>query len=64
MRYHLDEDVQPAEAAIQEILWTPNRTLDYIQGPGAFLVFTYADTTGPTFFWTVKFAVVPTDWVG
>ena len=64
LRQTVGQDVSPAEGAVQEVLWTPNRTLDYIQGPGGFLVYTYAGTTEPTWFWTIKFAVVPTDWVG
>lgn len=60
------QDVDPAvtEASQRKYLWTPQAGLDYVVGPGAFLVYTYAATTGPTWLWTIKFAVIPTDWVG
>lgn len=59
------QDVDPAvtETAQRKYLWTPHAGLDYVVGPGAFAVYTYAGTTGPTWFWTIKFAVIPSDWL-
>src|SRR3990167_679727 len=59
----IGQDVSPAEGSPNEIVWTPAAGLDFIVGPGAFLVYTYAGTTGPTWFWTVKWAEIPTNWV-
>lgn len=53
-------DVSPAEGVINEIVWTPAGALDYIDGPGAWLVFTYAGTTGPTWLWEFKWLEVAT----
>lgn len=53
-------DVAPAEGAVQEILWTPQAGYDFLVGPAAFLVYTYAASTAPTLFWSVKFAAFPT----
>ena len=60
------QDTDPAvtESAQRRYLWTPQAGLDYIVGPGAFVVYTYAATTGPTWWWNLKFAVIPSDWVG
>ena len=62
-RFKVGADVDTAEGAVNEVLWVPDRSLDYIEGPGAFLVYSYAATTGPTFFWTIKGGVVPADWI-
>lgn len=59
----IGQDVSPAEGAPNEILWTPVAGLDFLVGPAAFLVYTYAGTTGPTWFWTVKWAEIPSGWV-
>jgi hypothetical protein len=59
-----DTDPAASEGGQRKYVWTPQAGLDYIVGPGAFLVYTYATTTGPTWFWTLKFAVVPSDWLG
>lgn len=56
----LGQDVSPAEGAVQEIIWTPPAGLDFLDGPAAWLVFTYAAVTAPTWFWTFKWAEVPT----
>ena len=53
-------DVDTAEGAIYEILWTPTGSLDFLDGPAAWLVYTYAATTGPTWAWTFKWAEMPT----
>ncbi len=52
-------DVSPAEGAVQEIIWTPPAGLDFLVGPAAWNVFTYAAATGPTWFWTFKWAELP-----
>ena len=55
-------DVEPAEGISNEVLWTPTSTPEFLVGPAAFLVYTYAATTGPTWFWTIKWAEFPTTW--
>ena len=59
----LGQDVSPAEGAVNEILWTPSAGLDFLVGPASFLVYTYAGTTGPTWWWSIKFAEFPTTWL-
>ena len=59
----LAPDISPAEGAIYEVVWTPGGSLDFIDGPGAWNVFTYAGTTGPTWLWSAKWAEVPTAWL-
>lgn len=54
-------DVEPAEGISNEILWTPTSTPEFLVGPAAFLVYTWAASTGPTWFWSIKFAAFPTD---
>ena len=56
------QDVAPAEGISNEVLWTPTSTPEFLVGPAAFLVYTYAGTTGPTWFWTIKWAEIPTSW--
>ena len=56
------QDVAPAEGISNEVLWTPTSTPEFLVGPAAFLVYTYATTTGPTWFWTIKWAEIPTTW--
>jgi hypothetical protein len=55
----LGQDVSPAEGAVQEVIWTPNGGLDFLMPGSSFLIYTYAAVTGPTWFWTVKWAEVP-----
>jgi hypothetical protein len=55
----LGQDVSPAEGAVQEVIWTPNGGLDFLMPDSSFLVYTYAAVTGPTWFWTIKWAEVP-----
>lgn len=58
------QDVSPAEGAVQEILWTPaNGVPDFIVGPGAWATYTWAASTAPTWFWTFKWAEIPTSWL-
>ena len=55
----IGQDVAPAEGALQEFLWLPTSGVDFLVGPAAFLVYTYATTTGPTWWWTIKWAELP-----
>lgn len=61
--YLLGQDVSPAEGAVNEVVWTPTAGLDLVVGPGAFIVNTFAGTTGPTWYYSVKWAEIPTDWL-
>lgn len=56
----LGQDVSPAEGAVNEVVWAPSAGLDFLVGPAAFAIYTYAGTTGPTWFWTIKWAELPT----
>lgn len=56
----LGPDVSPAEGVINEIVWTPAATLDFLDGPAAWLIYTYATGTGPTWLYEFKFAEVDT----
>ena len=58
--WQVGADVDTAEGAIHELLWTPTGSLDFLDGPASWLIYTYAATTGPTWFWTLKFAEIPT----
>jgi hypothetical protein len=52
-------DVSPAEAAVQGPYWSAE--IPYvIEGPGAFQVYTYAASTGPTWEWSIGWAEIPT----
>ncbi len=55
----LGQDVSPAEGAVQEIIWTPAAGMDFLVGPAAWNVFTYAAVTAPTWLWTFKWAEIP-----
>lgn len=57
-------DVSPAEGAIQQFIWTPQVGADILAPNSSLLVYTYAASTGPTWFWTVKWCEVPTGMVG
>lgn len=54
-------DISPAEGAIPEVLWTPDRYGFplYLVGPAAIGVFTYVATTAPSWYWTVAWAELP-----
>ena len=58
--WQVGADVDTAEGAIHELLWTPTGSLDFLDGPASWLIYTYAGTTGPTWLWTIKYAVIPT----
>ena len=59
-------DVSPgADAAYPgtPVLWSPVAGLDYLVGPAAWAVYTFAAGTGPTWAWTFKWAEFPTEWL-
>ena len=58
MGVNLAQDVAPAEGISNEIIWSPSGP-DFLVGPAAFLVYTYAGTTAPTWFWSFKWAEFP-----
>lgn len=53
-------DVAPAsaDAAQFDVLWTPPAPL-YVVGAGSFLIYTYAATTAPTWYWSIGWAEIP-----
>ena len=63
----IGQDVSPAEGAVNQIIWTPQAGLDYLVPTASlgasWLVNTSAGTTGPTWFFSFKAAVVPLDWM-
>lgn len=64
--YLLGQDVSPAEGAVNEVVWTPTAGLDILKTSAtlgaSWLVNTFAGTTGPTWFWSMKVAIIPLDW--
>lgn len=52
-------DVSPAEGALQQYLWTPTSGIDILDPGSTMLCYTYAGTTGPTWFWTWKWLEIP-----
>ena len=54
------QDISPAEGIITEIVWTPTSGLELLVGPAAWLVYTYAGTTGPTWLWSFSWAEIAT----
>ena len=54
------QDVSSAEGVINEYVWTPSGGYDFLVGPASWLVYTYAGTTGPTWFWTFKWGEILT----
>lgn len=63
--YQMGQDVSPAEGAVPEVLWTPQKNGFplFVVGPASFGVFTYAGTTGPQWLWDLSWAEVPSTWV-
>ena len=59
----IGQDVSPAEGAVPGPFWAPRAPL-LLVGPAALLVFTWAGTTGPTWFWTVSWAELTPQEVG
>jgi len=64
--YLLGQDVSPAEGAVNEVVWAPQAGPDLLVPTAtlgaSLLVNTSAATTGPTWFWSIKAAVVPLSW--
>lgn len=58
------QDVSTAEGAINQYNWTPLAGMDFLAPGSSWLIYTYAGTTGPTWFWTVKWMELPTGEVG
>lgn len=58
----LGQDVSPAEGAVQEVIWTPDKQGHPLAlvGPCGLAVFTSAGTTGPTWYWSFSWAEIPT----
>ena len=54
----IGQDVSPAEGAVPGPFWKPEMPYTLV-GPASLLVFTYAGTTGPTWFWSVGWAEWP-----
>lgn len=63
MGINVAQDVAPAEGISNEVIWTPSGP-DFLVGPATFLVYTYAATTAPTWFWTFKWVEFPTARLG
>jgi len=55
----IGQDVSPAEGAIQGPFWKPEVPYQLV-GPASFLIYTYAGTTGPTWFWSFGWASLDT----
>lgn len=51
-------DVDTAEGALQEFIWTPNAGPIGLRGPAAWLVYFYAASTGPTIWYTFSWGEV------
>lgn len=58
MGVQLGQDVSPAEGISNEIIWTPSGP-DYLVGPASFLIYTFAASTAPTWYWTLKWLEFP-----
>ena len=52
-------DISPAEGAVQGPYWAAE-VPHFIEGPGAFMVYTYAGTTGPSWGWSIGWLELPT----
>jgi hypothetical protein len=54
-RYDLAPDVSPAEGAPNGIFWKPEMPY-LLRGPAAFLIYSYAASTAPSWFWNIGWA--------
>lgn len=52
------QDVSPAEGAVPGPFWKAEMPY-FLSGPAAFLIYTYAGTTGPTWAWSIGWAELP-----
>lgn len=53
----LDQDVTDPTIS-KQVLWKPEVPM-YLVGPASFAIYTYAGTTGPTWFWSIGWAEIP-----
>lgn len=51
----IGQDVSPAEGAVQGPFWKPEMPY-FLEGPASLLIYTYAGTTAPTWFWSFGWA--------
>jgi hypothetical protein len=58
MALSIGQDVEPAEGALQEIIWTPNAGPIGLRGPAAWLLYAFAGTTAPTLWYTFTWGEV------
>jgi hypothetical protein len=63
----LGQDVSTAEGAVNEIVWAPQAGIEILAPTASlgasWLINTSAGTTGPSWFYSFKFAVVPLAWL-
>ena len=63
----LGQDVSPAEGAVNEIIWTPQAGVDILVPTASlgasWLINTSAASTGPTWIYSFKVAVIPLGWL-
>ena len=63
----LGQDVSTAEGAVNEVSWAPQAGIDILTPTSSlgasWLINTFAGTTGPTWFYSFKVAVVPLSWL-
>lgn len=57
------QDVSTAEGAVNPVRWRPEAGLDLLEAGSCMAIYTYASTTGPTWFWTIKVAEIPAGWL-
>ena len=58
-RATIGQDVSPAEGAVQGPFWKPEAPY-FLNGPAALNIYTYAGTTGPTWFWSFGWLEIET----
>lgn len=56
----IGQDVSPAEGAVPGPFWKPDYPI-LLRGPAALNIYTYAGTTGPTWFWNGAFVEIPNE---
>ena len=62
-RLTVGADVSPAEGISNELIWSPTGP-DFLEGPASVNIYTYAGTTGPTWYWTMKWIEIPLERMG
>jgi hypothetical protein len=63
MGLQIGQDVEPAEGAVQEVLWTPTSGIDILDPGSCLKVYTWAASTAPTWYWTFKWAEFPIEYL-